>query len=107
MAEHKEDRARKLEEEKERLEEKIGQLLEGHQREEPLDLNIGIDEAPEVSGQDKGEDELIDRIHKMVNEFHGRPIVQSAGVQVQKITALDSDADGRVALDVEYSYSGA
>ena len=107
MAEHKEDRARKLEGEKEKLEEEIEQLVEGRQRSKPLELNIGMDKNPEVSGQEKGEDELLNRIRELVNAFHKRPIVQSAGVQVQKITAFDSDADGRVALDVEYHYADA
>ena len=107
MAEHKEDRARKLEEEKGKLEGEIEQLVEGHQREEPLELNVGIDEAPEVAGQDKGGDDLLNRIQGLVNEFHERPIVQSTGVQVQKITVFDSDADGHVALDVEYHYPEA
>lgn len=103
----KEQQAHRLQEAQEELESKIEDAVSERQRtsDTPLELNVGIEDNPEVTGADTGDPELQRRVEELVAAFHQQAAVESSGVHVQKVTVIDADADGRVAVDVEYAYA--
>lgn len=107
MAEGKEQQAIALEKAKETLDRQIEEALETYQQQsdEPLEFNLPIEENPEVGGAPTGDAELRQRVLQLVEDFHRQDVVRQSGVHVQKVTVLDSDADGQVAIDVEYAYA--
>lgn len=103
----KEQQAHQLQEAQQELESKIEDAASERQRnaDTPLELNVGFEENPEVTGANKGDTELQRRVEELVEAFHQQAAVESSGVHVQKVTVIDADADGRVAVDVEYAYA--
>lgn len=106
MADDKEADALELEQAKDDLEARIKEAVEAQERPgEPEEVNVSFDDNPEGGGANAGAPELIERIRAFVDGFERQGVVQKTGVQVRRVTALDSDADGQAAVDVEYDYA--
>lgn len=99
------ERARTLSQEKEDLERQIESLAREYEREHPGPLELDLTIGKENGGAGE-EDSLRTRVSALIESFHRRPVVADSGVRVQKITAIDSDGDGSVAVRVTYDYPG-
>lgn len=69
----------------------------------PVELDVSFVEG---EGSVPSDDSLRTRIETIVDAFHRKPIVTRTGVKVHKITAIDSDEDGQIAVNVMYDYDG-
>lgn len=98
--------AEKLESARQAFEDRLRQALEAHEKEtgESVALELHLEQDPRFQGADAGRADLLNRISDLVDAFHEQAVVQESGVRVQRVTALDSNEDGRVALDVKYFY---
>lgn len=67
----------------------------------PFEMDLSFIEG---EGSGPAPDELKPRVKNIVEAFHRKPLVQQSGVRVHKITAIDSDEDGRIAVVVHYDY---
>lgn len=74
---------------------------------EPLEVSLNFEEEdlPEGADNEAGAD-LMEKIAGLVDDFHNSPSVSGQGVRVVRLTAIDSDADGEVAVRVHYDYAG-
>lgn len=99
------ERAQTLTQEKEDFERQIETLAREYEGEHPgpveLDLTIG-----QGNGDAAEDNPLQRRVVALVESFHRRPVVADSGVRVHKITAIDSDGDGSVAVNVTYDHPG-
>jgi hypothetical protein len=101
--------ARKLQEAQRNLEAQLsstireydGQLGDSMAFSLNLEENLGPQDD-EVSPEERS---LRRSVRRLVEAFHTQPIVMETGVRVYQVTAMDSDADGRFALDVKYEYA--
>ena len=91
----------------ERLQRELTARIEAAAREHeaqadgPLDLDMNFGSE---TGASIGDAALRRSVEQLVRDFHEHPAVVQAGVRVHKVTALDSDADGEVAVKVQYDY---
>lgn len=69
----------------------------------PVELDVSFVEG---EGSAPSDDGLRKRIETIVDAFHRKPLVTQTGIKVHKITAIDSDADGEIAVNVMYDYGG-
>lgn len=69
----------------------------------PVELDVSFVEG---EGEAPSDDTLRQRVETIVEAFHRKPLVSQTGVKVHKITAIDSDADGQIAVRVTYDYGG-
>lgn len=69
----------------------------------PVELDVSFVEG---EGSVPSDDGLRTRVETIVDAFHRKPIVAQTGVKVHKITAIDSDEDGQIAVNVMYDYDG-
>lgn len=69
----------------------------------PVELDVSFVEG---EGSVPSDDNLRKRVETIVEAFHRKPVVTQAGVRVHKITAIDSDEDGQIAVNVMYDYGG-
>ena len=101
----KKEAALQLENAKDNLEAQIKKTVEEQEQPgEPERVNVRLGDDPETGGSDEGDTALISEIRALVDDFERGATVQTAGVTVRRVTALDSDADGEAAVDVEYDY---
>lgn len=70
----------------------------------PLEIRVVI--GGEAAVEAPATKELADDLRAHVEAFHQSAAAQKTGVRVQQLTAIDSDADGEVAVNVEYEYPG-
>lgn len=94
-----------IEEHKKDLERQIDSALRAYEREHAGPLATEISFADDAPGGTAPE-ELKSRIWTSVDAFHRHAAVASAGIRVKKVTAMDSDADGTIAIKIEYDYPG-
>ena len=104
----KETTAHALAAAKQALETQLQQAISTYEQQHQgsLNLTITFDESnpsDETEGK-PGLKQLRQSLRSHVEMFHQHPVVQETGVQVYKVTAFDSDADGQAALDVKYEY---
>lgn len=77
------------------------------QGDEPLEVSLNFEEEDLPEGEDnEASPDLMNQIAGLVDDFHNAPAVSGKGVRVQRLTAIDSDADGEVAVRVHYDYAG-
>ncbi len=69
----------------------------------PVELDVNFVEG---EGSVPSDDDLRKRVETIVEAFHRKPLVTQSGVKVHKITAIDSDEDGTIAVNVMYDYDG-
>lgn len=69
----------------------------------PVELDVSFVEG---EGSVPSDDGLRKRVEAIVDAFHRKPVVTQSGVKVHKITAIDSDEDGTIAVNVMYDYGG-
>ena len=102
--------AHALERAKRDLEEQIERVVtdfEHTRGDEPLEVSLNFEEEDLPEGEDNEANQaLMDRIATLVDDFHNDPAVTGKGVRVIRLTAIDSDADGQVAVRVDYDYAG-
>lgn len=69
----------------------------------PVELDVSF-----VAGEGSvpSDDNLRKRVEAIVDAFHRKPLVSESGVKVHKITAIDSDEDGQIAVRINYDYGG-
>lgn len=95
--------ALKIEEAKGALEAEVAEAIAKHERGgEALEISMYFDE--DRSAESESDAALKEEIRAAVNAFHERPVVTTSNVRVQRLTAIDSDADGEVAVSVDYAY---
>ena len=82
-----------------RIESAVRDYEASSETEAPVELDINF-EGPD------GEDahELQQTITGLVNDFYNQPEVADANLRVHKVTVIDSDTDGDVAVNVQYTY---
>ena len=74
---------------------------------EELDLRLDLTRPPSLPPEaPEAERRLHSTLRMLVDQFHNHPAVAQSGIKVLSLTAMDSDADGRVALNVKYEYPG-
>ena len=102
--------AHALERAKEALERQIERAVADYEHaheDEPLEVSLNFDEEDLPEGEDnEADEELMSQIVELVEDFHRSPAVSGKGVRVLRLTAIDSDADGEVAVRVHYDYAG-
>ena len=88
---------------KESLETKLKHAVDAyeHWTGGPLEVDLGFVQGARSTA---GDEVLRDKIRSLVDDFHKDPVVQETQVQVQKVTAFDSDADGEAVVRVSYAY---
>lgn len=69
----------------------------------PVELDVSFVEG---EGSVPSDDGLRKRVETIVDAFHRKPLVSRTGIKVHKITAIDSDADGTIAVNIMYDYGG-
>lgn len=98
--------ALEIEKAKEALETEIAEAVAAYERDddekEALEVSINFDE--DRSADPEPDAALREKIRAAVTSFHERPIITTSNVRVQRLTAIDSDADGEVAVSVDYDY---
>lgn len=68
----------------------------------PIELDVSFFEG---EGGAEVDEELRSRIESMIEAFQRKPAVKESGVVVHKVTAMDSDEDGRIVVRVQYDYA--
>jgi hypothetical protein len=100
----KERDARALLQYQQELETNIERIVREYELEHkgPIELDLSF-----VDGEGGAEvdEALQSRIERMVDAFQRKPAVQQSGVAVHKVTAMDSDEDGRIVVRVQYDYA--
>ncbi|GEM_PF-4656579 len=104
-AEDKDRDARALEQYKEELENQLQNIVREFQGRHPGPVEMDLSFV-EGEGSGPAPDELKPRVRTIVEAFHRKPLVSRSGVRVHKVTAIDSDEDGQVAVRVLYDYPG-
>ena len=98
--------ALRLEESKRDLEAKLEDAFRAYERRTDGDIEVALD-TDDLRSDDEaadGDDELRVHIRNLLDAFHAQEIIKQTGVHVSRVTAIDSDADGTIALDVKYEY---
>ncbi len=95
-----------LQEARERLEAHLREALSGHVLQEDLAFDLNLEDNTVTGEADLSEKQRALRriVRTCVEAFHTADIVRQTGVRVYKVTAIDSDSDGRVAVNVKYEY---
>lgn len=98
--------ALRLEEAKRDLEAKLDDAFRAYERRADGDIEVAleVDELNSADGPTAGDDELRIHLRNLLDAFHAQEIIKQTGVHVSRVTAIDSDADGTIALDVKYEY---
>lgn len=101
-------RARELQDLKQNLERDIENAVATYEGPgtEPVELNLTFDGAPTGSNRSDDEGEPAATVRGLVDGFHRREAVRESGVRVLKVTAVDSDHDGTVAVHVQFDHAG-
>jgi len=88
---------------RERLEKQIKDAVRNYEATQsgPVELDMSLVEG---EGGAESDDTLRKSVEAIVDSFHRNPVVSETGVRVHKVTAIDSDADGQVAVRVAYDY---
>ncbi len=86
------------------LEANIEQVLLEYERHHkgPVELDLSFFEG---EGGAEVDEQLRSRIQSMVDAFERKPLVRQSGVAIHKVTAMDSDEDGRIVVRVHYDYA--
>jgi hypothetical protein len=88
---------------REQLEKQIENAVRAFESEHsgPIELDMSMVEG---EGGAESDDRLRKSVEAIVEAFHRNPVVSETGVRVHKVTAIDSDADGQIAVRVSYDY---
>ena len=97
------ENARSIESQKLELERRIETLLRDYERdhEGPLELDLTMNEREGSAGAPA---DLRVQVRQLVEDFQRQPVISQNGVRVHKVTAIDSDGDGSIALRVSYDH---
>lgn len=68
----------------------------------PVELDLSFVEG---EGAAEGDEALRSRVRSMVDAFHRKPAIEESGIVVHKVTAIDSNEDGRIVVRVHYDYA--
>lgn len=98
-------KAMSIEEQKADLERQIEALLQAYEGEHggTLELDLSMNEG---EGSGGAPEDLKSQVRDLIESFQQQPVISSSGVRVHKVTAIDSDGDGRIALKVAYDHPG-
>lgn len=99
--------AERIEEAKEHLESGIEEVLRRNEESDSVRFDITFDEEGRLEFTRETGEIPVEPVRELVDEFHGRDEIIQSGVQVRQVTAIDSDADGEVAVNVRYVYTAA
>lgn len=103
----KESLAVSLERAKRDLQEKIEQAASEHSSSNgPFELEMDLAEENDRSITGKHNEALMDQIHTLVEVFHHHASVRDAGVTVQRVEVIDSDGDGKAAVNIMFDHIG-
>lgn len=97
--------ALRLQEARESLEEQIRTAVRAYEVRTtgPVEFTMSLTNG-EAQGNESGDDELRGTVRNLVEAFLAQEVVRETGVQIRRVTALDSDRDGKVAVNVKYDY---
>ena len=93
-----------LEKAKQEFEERLTQEIRLYERQHEGELELDVTFEEDAGASNRGTPELIQTVRQHVDAFHHRQPVQTSGVYIYRVTAIDSDADGQIALNVKYEY---
>lgn len=100
-----EQQARAIQDHKNSFERQIETMLREFEASHEGPLAVEMTFAEDQPGGTAPEG-IKSRIETAVETFHRLPAIDRSGIRVQKLTAMDSDADGTIAVEVEYDYPG-
>ncbi len=80
------------------IEQAVGRYEPGHGGAFSIDLDL------KSTREDDEHAELRRDIRLLADAFHAHGAVRQAGVRASRVTAIDSDGDGEVAVKVKYDY---
>lgn len=100
----KERDARALQQYQQELESNIERIIRDYELDHkgPVEIDLSFFEG---EGGAEIDEQLRARIQNMVEAFHRKPSVQQSGLAVHKVTAMDSDEDGRIVVRIHYDYA--
>lgn len=85
------------------LERRVEKAVEAYEAEAGGPLELDMSFVPD-EGHGPGDEDLAAKVASMVDAFHRTPAIEASGVRVHKVTALDSDEDGRAVVRIQYDY---
>lgn len=99
------ENARSIEERKAELERQIETLVREYESAHagPVELDLSMNEG---EGSGRAPEDLQSQVRGLVETFQQQPVISENGVRVHKVTAIDSDGDGQIALKVSYDHPG-
>jgi hypothetical protein len=97
--------AKTIEEQKEELERQISTLVRAYEQQHagPVELDLSMNDG---EGSGRAPEDLQAQVRMLVEAFQQQPVISRSGVRVHKVTAIDSDGDGKIALSVSYDHPG-
>jgi glycine/D-amino acid oxidase-like deaminating enzyme len=96
--------ALRLERAKQDFEEKLHDTLRSYERRTDGGVEIDLDLDDPTDGPKGGDLELRTAVRNLAEAFHAQGVVYETGVTATHLTAIDSDADGTIAINVKYEY---
>lgn len=108
-ADDKDASAHAIEQAKRDLETQIERAVANHEQQdgdESLEVSLNFEGTDLSEGGDEAGEALRREIRSLVEQFHQASAIEGSGIHVQRLTAIDSDADGEVAVRVDYDYAG-
>jgi hypothetical protein len=101
----KEERAIKLGAARESLESRLREVFQSYGSGTfQFELNVDERRSRMLEGDDSLDETLRNQIMSQIESFEQNPDVSESGMRVYKVTAIDSDGDGQVAMKVQYEY---
>jgi hypothetical protein len=101
----KEARALKLNEARQNFEKRLRDVFSNHGSDSfQFEMNVDEKRGGVTEGAADRAEELRGQVLSQVEAFESSPDVSGSGMRVFKITAIDSDGDGEVAVKVQYEY---
>jgi hypothetical protein len=85
------------------LERRVKRAVEAYEAETDGPLELDMSFVPD-EGHGPADEKLGDKIASIVEDFHRMPAIEASKVRVHKVTALDSDEDGRAVVRIQYDY---
>ena len=96
--------ALRLEQAKQDFEKKLRDALRAYEHRTEGDIEVDLDLDDPTDGPKSGDVELRNAVRNLADAFHAQGVVYETGVTATHMTAIDSDADGTIAVNVKYEY---
>lgn len=96
-----------LENAKRDLRAQVEQAASAHSRQHgPFEVELDLSEGHDRDISGKSNQTLMGQVHSLVEVFERHQAAQEAGVRVQRVEVIDSDGDGRAAVNIMFDHAG-